>query len=282
MSFKENSFSKFHSNQNLSFYIQKNSKKNYFQKTNVKNFQRKFSQKNNGKKKYFKKFNTYDYNKENDINYINNYNNYKKNRNEEYDEYYFIKNNDFTEFKYKNEKKAKKKISIDDNSTFYHSNSTLNELEINENNILNENEKIEIFEKKEILRKNSQKENLNNKNLHFDNLNNNINKNTNLNHQNKFNLNLFNVYNNKYFENTEILNINIKISKDKIVEFKLRRFDDLFFTVKLFCEINKIDEKFIKPFIIKILDTLNNIYKIMNYSCDKIDINQIENIKCNL
>ena len=281
MSFKENSFSKFHSNQNLSFYIQKNSKKNYFQKTNVI-FQRKFSQKNNRKKKYFKKYNTYDYNKENDINYINNHNNYKKNRNEVNDEYYFIKNNDFKEFKNKNEKRAKKKISIDDNSTFYHSNSTLNELEINENNILNENEKIEIFENKEILRKNSQKENLNNKNLHFDNLNNNINKNTNLNHQNKFNLNLFNVYNNKYFENTEILNINIKISKDKIVEFKLRRFDDLFFTVKLFCEINKIDEKFIKPFIIKILDTLNNIYKIMNYNCDKIDINQIENIKCNL
>ena len=269
MSFKETSLTKFHSNQNLSFYIQKNSKKNYFQKTKI--FQKKFSHKKNGKKKYYKKYNTYDYNKENDINYINNYNNYKRNKNEEYDEYYNIKNNDFNEFKYKNEKRAKKKISIDDNSTFYHSNSNSNELEINENNFLNENEKIEIFENKENLKK----ENSNNQNLNFDNLNNNnnINKNTNLNHQNKFTLNLFNVYNNKYFENTEILNINIKISKDKIVEFKLRRFD---------CEINKIDEKFIKPFIIKILDALNNIFKIMNYNCGKIDINQIENIKCNL
>ena len=275
MSFKETSLTKFHSNQNLSFYIQKNSKKNYFQKTKI--FQKKFSHKKNGKKKYFKKYNTYDYNKENDINYVNNYNNYKKNKNEEFDEYYFIKNNDFNEFNYKNEKRAKKKISIDDNSTFYHSNSNSNELEINENNILNENEKIEIFENKEI----PKKENLNNQNLNFDNLNN-KNKITNLNHQNKFTLNLFNIYNNKYFENTEILNINIKISKDKIVEFKLRRFDDLFFTVKLFCEINKIDEKFIKPFIIKILEALNNIFKIMNYNCGKIDINQIDNIKSKL
>ena len=37
---------------------------------------------------------------------------------------------------------------------------------------------------------------------------------------------------------------NIKISKNKRAVFKLRRFDDLFLTVKLFCEINQIDDYF--------------------------------------
>jgi len=279
MIFKENSISKFHSNQNLSFYIQKNSKKIYSQKTKGKNFHKKFSYSKNGNKSYYKKYNIYDYDKENNKNNINCDNNYNKYSKDDYDEYYNIKNYDYNEFKYKNKKRAKKKISIDDNSTLYHSNSTLNDAEINETNILNQNEKIEIFENKEILRKNLQKENSNNKNLNFDNYNINNNNNNNKNLQNKSKLILLNNYNNKYFENTEILKINIKLSKDKIVEFKLRRFDDLFFTVKLFCEINKIDEKFIRPFIIKILDTLNNIFKVMNYKCNKIDVNQIENIK---
>ena len=48
---------------------------------------------------------------------------------------------------------------------------------------------------------------------------------------------------NPEFENTEILRVNVKISKDKFVVFKLKRFDDVFETIKLFCEINLIDEK---------------------------------------
>ena len=69
---------------------------------------------------------------------------------------------------------------------------------------------------------------------------------------------------NPIVENTEILNVNVKISEDKSAVFKLRRFDDLFLTVKLFCEINSIDEKFMKPIIIKALCALNNIYQVIN------------------
>ena len=73
---------------------------------------------------------------------------------------------------------------------------------------------------------------------------------------------------NPIVENTEILNVNVKISKDKSAVFKLRRFDDLFLTVKLFCEINSIDEKFMKPIIIKALSALNNIYQVINSQMD--------------
>ena len=73
---------------------------------------------------------------------------------------------------------------------------------------------------------------------------------------------------NPIVENTEILNVKVKISEDKIAVFKLRRFDDLFLTVKLFCEINSIDEKFMKPIIIKALCALNNIYQVINSQID--------------
>ena len=69
-------------------------------------------------------------------------------------------------------------------------------------------------------------------------------------------------------ENTEILNVNVKISANKSAVFKLRRFDDLFLTVKLFCEINSIDEKLMKPIIIKALCALNNIYQVINAKLD--------------
>jgi hypothetical protein len=69
-------------------------------------------------------------------------------------------------------------------------------------------------------------------------------------------------------ENTEILSVKVKLSKGHIATFRLRRFDDLFLTVKLFCEINSIDEKLMKPIIIKSLCALNNIYQIFNACLD--------------
>ena len=84
---------------------------------------------------------------------------------------------------------------------------------------------------------------------------------------------------NPELENTEILNVNVKISKDKKAVFKLKRFDDIFETIKLFCEINSLDEKLIKPLIIKSLSTLNTIYQIMNSILDKEQINLLKHIK---
>ena len=83
---------------------------------------------------------------------------------------------------------------------------------------------------------------------------------------------------NPYLENTEVLKVNVKISKDKTVIFKIRRYDDLFFTVKLFCEINSIEEKFLKPLIIKSLSTLNTIYQIFNNHITSEEITLLKNI----
>ena len=80
-------------------------------------------------------------------------------------------------------------------------------------------------------------------------------------------------------ENTEILKVNVKISKDKNVVFKLRRFDDLFMTVKLFCEINSIEEKLIRPIITKALCTLNSIYQIYNTQLDSRNIKILQMLK---
>ena len=84
---------------------------------------------------------------------------------------------------------------------------------------------------------------------------------------------------NPAFENTEILNVNVKLSKDRTAIFKLKRFDDLFLTIKLFCEINSVDEKLIKPLIIKSLTTLNTIYQVMNSKLDENQIGVLKNIK---
>ena len=84
---------------------------------------------------------------------------------------------------------------------------------------------------------------------------------------------------NPIVENTEILQVNVKVSKDKSVIFKLRRFDDLFLTVKLFCEINNIQEKLMKPIITKALCTLNSIYQIYNTQLDEKNIKILQMLK---
>ena len=89
----------------------------------------------------------------------------------------------------------------------------------------------------------------------------------------KQNMNLYKIFvksqTNLSNENTEILAINLKGKNNKNCVFKLRRFDDLFQTVKLFCEINGIEEVFIKPIILKVLETLNQIYFFMNSDVDQ-------------
>ena len=96
---------------------------------------------------------------------------------------------------------------------------------------------------------------------------------------NSMNNELINPSINPFIENTEILQVNVKISKDKYVLFKLRRFDDLFLTVKLFCEINSIEERLIKPIITKALCTLNSIYQIYNTQLDSNNIKILQMIK---
>ena len=84
---------------------------------------------------------------------------------------------------------------------------------------------------------------------------------------------------NPIFENIEILRVNVKISKNKFAVFKLKRYDDIFETIKLFCEINLVDEKLIKPLIMKSLKTLNTIYQVMNCKLDEQQIKILQNAK---
>ena len=84
---------------------------------------------------------------------------------------------------------------------------------------------------------------------------------------------------NPLIENTEILNIKVKIEKEKYLLFKLRRFDDLFLTVKLFCEINNIEEKLMKPIITMILCGLNSIYQIYNSTLEMDNIKILQLVK---
>jgi hypothetical protein len=55
------------------------------------------------------------------------------------------------------------------------------------------------------------------------------------------------------FENIEVLGVKVKLTTNKKVWFRLKRYDDVFETIKVFCEINKIDDSLIKPLIIKSL-----------------------------
>ena len=80
-------------------------------------------------------------------------------------------------------------------------------------------------------------------------------------------------------ENTDILEINVKIKENKTLTFKIRRYDDMFRTVKIFCEINKLDIKLIRPFIIYIIKALNSIYGIYNLKLKKGEIEFLQELK---
>jgi hypothetical protein len=84
---------------------------------------------------------------------------------------------------------------------------------------------------------------------------------------------------NPYLENTQVLELNVKIAENKTVTVKIKRFDDLFLTIKLFCEINSINEKFIKPLIIQSLSALNTIYQLYNCKISSEEICLLQKIE---
>lgn len=84
---------------------------------------------------------------------------------------------------------------------------------------------------------------------------------------------------NKYLENTDILHLKIKISENQIVTIKIKRYDDLFLTINLFCEIYSIDEQLMKPIILKALSALNTIYQIYNSNISGENLNILKNVQ---
>ena len=81
-------------------------------------------------------------------------------------------------------------------------------------------------------------------------------------------------------ENTCILEINIKLDNNKKYNFKLNKFDDLFETVQIFCQINKLNSNLYIPIIINIMKALNSIYGIYNMKLNEKEINELQFLKC--
>ena len=65
-------------------------------------------------------------------------------------------------------------------------------------------------------------------------------------------------------ENTIILSLKLKLEKDKYIFFNLRKYDDLFETLKNFVELNNIKKELIKPLSEKIVESLNKISSLLN------------------
>ena len=53
----------------------------------------------------------------------------------------------------------------------------------------------------------------------------------------------------------------------------------MFRTVKIFCEINKLDTKLIRPLIIYIIKALNSIYGVYNLTLKKDEIEFLKKLK---
>ena len=74
-------------------------------------------------------------------------------------------------------------------------------------------------------------------------------------------------------ENIVILSVAIKVGKNDIRIFNLKKFDDLFVSLEKFINFNKIRQELVKPLITAILKALNNIFYALN---NKIGIYDLE------
>ena len=202
--------------------------------------------------------------------------------------------------KQKEQKNEKSNDYITDESTLYQSqNSIIEKDNFNFNKLSKKIPNLSLFQynfDKKILTKNILQKLPNNINLK-EKINDNLkNKGIIFNLKNKFHsriqisnqieqYNKFNVsskkdslINLKIIENTIILSVKFKISSNKIICFYLRRFDNLFNSMKSFCEYNHINKQLYKFLIIKVLEALNNIYRINNYLLSAREIKYLLNI----
>ena len=79
-------------------------------------------------------------------------------------------------------------------------------------------------------------------------------------HFNKFN----SMKENSSIDNTVILTIRIKVSKNDYRIFNLKKYDDLFISIQKFFDLNQIKSELIRPTVIKIFSTLNKIFWLCN------------------
>ena len=79
--------------------------------------------------------------------------------------------------------------------------------------------------------------------------------------------------------NITILEITVKISENKSVDFKLRKYDDMFQVIKETCKENEIDEYYINFFAYTIIKALNSIYGIVNLKLKEDEIRFLYDLK---
>ena len=80
-------------------------------------------------------------------------------------------------------------------------------------------------------------------------------------------------------ENIVILEISVKISNDKRIDFKLRKFDDMFNIIKQTCIENEISQELVDFFGHTIMKALNSIYGIYNLNLKEEEIKLLMKIK---
>lgn len=242
-------------------------KKSYSSSSSFKSKSQYYKKKKPSYKSYYSSYNyNEDCNKENDANYYNT-EQYNEDSFDEYETITYKKN--YLNQKTLNQYKEEKKLSYDQMETSTSCKSTNSSIAYNDET--SSTQPSSPISKEDGLNL-AQKKKLRNK---FDipepKHRNSLNLNT------KCNLNLLSLK-----ENTIVLSIKVKVSANETATFQLRKYDDLFITVKLFCEINHIKEELIKPIIIKSLQALNQIYTVMNTPLSDGDISQLKLIKSNM
>lgn len=80
-------------------------------------------------------------------------------------------------------------------------------------------------------------------------------------------------------DNTCILEIYLKLPKNQNLYFRLKRFDNLFETVQIFCQINELNSNLYFPIVINIMKALNSIFGIYNLKLNQKEINELEFFK---
>ncbi len=75
-----------------------------------------------------------------------------------------------------------------------------------------------------------------------------------------------------HFENTVILNLQLKISQSKVISLEIHKYDDVFVSIERFFRTNNITNKeLVYPLAIKIFTGLASISNIINRKVSKLD-----------
>jgi hypothetical protein len=80
-------------------------------------------------------------------------------------------------------------------------------------------------------------------------------------------------------ENTVVLVLKVKITLNYTAVFKVRKFDDLYVTAKIFCDIHNLGDHMVKPLIIKALYAMNAVYKIYNSTLNNDNVDYLSYLK---